>query len=57
MLCHVSVQCYLKDRATDPISVALIDRQVALFSDFNRLFEFLGRGFAPYGRNAFYLVE
>ena len=38
----------IKDRATDPVSVAFID-QVALFSDFNRLFELLGPDFAPYG--------
>ena len=51
MLCHVSVHidCYLAkiDRARDLISVAYFD-QVALFSDFNHLFELLGPGFAPY---------
>ena len=35
-----------EDGATDPISVAFFD-QVFLFSDFNRLFELLGPGFAP----------
>ena len=44
------------DRATDPISVAFID-QVALFSDFNRLFKLLKWGFVPYGSNALYISE
>ena len=50
MLCHVSVHidCYLaKTELRDLISVAYFD-QVALFSDFNHLFELLGPGFAPY---------
>ena len=59
MLCHVSVHgsafC-LRHRARDPISVAYFDR-VALFSDFNHLFELLGPGFAPYSSSAFYLLE
>ena len=37
-------------------SVAYFD-QVALFSNFNRLFELLGSGFAPYSSNAFYILE
>ena len=43
MLCHVSVHSgafCLRHRARDPISVAFFDR-VALFSDFNHLFELL----------------
>ena len=31
--------------------------QVALFSDFNPLFELPGRGFVPYSSNAFYILE
>ena len=47
--CYVMFQYNaIKDRATDPVSVAFID-QVALFSYFNRLFELLGPDFAPYG--------
>ena len=45
MLCHVSVHSgalCLRQRARDPISVAFFDR-VALFSDFNHLFELLDR--------------
>ena len=45
MLCHVSVHSgafCLRHRARDPISVAYFDR-VALFSDFNHLFELLGQ--------------
>ena len=45
MLCHVSV--HRVHRVRDSISVAFFD-QVALFSDFNHLFELLGPGFAPY---------
>ena len=56
MLRHVSTQCYLRLRATDPISVAFID-QVALFSDFNRIFELHGPGFAAYDSIAFYMLE
>ena len=59
MLCHVSVHSSafgLRHRARDPISVAYFDR-VALFSDFNHLFELLGPGFAPYSSSAFYLLE
>ena len=40
----------------DPISVGFFE-QVALFSDFNRLFELPERGFAPYSSNAFYILE
>ena len=39
-----------------PQTVACFD-QVALFSDFNGLFELLGPGFAPYSSNAFYTLE
>ena len=59
MLCHVSVHSgafCLRHRARDPISVAFFDR-VALFSDFNHLFELLGPGFAPYNSNAFYIFK
>ena len=45
MLCHVSVHSgalCLRQRARGPISVAFFDR-VALFSDFNHLFELLDR--------------
>ena len=45
MICHVSVHSgalCLRQRARDPISVAFFDR-VALFSDFNHLFELLDR--------------
>ena len=45
-----------QDRARDPISVAYFN-QVALFSDFNDLFELLGPGFAPYSSSAFYILE
>ena len=45
-----------QDTARDPISEAVFD-QVALFSDFNHLFELLGPGFAPYSSNAFYVLE
>ena len=38
------------------ISVAFF-YEVAVFSDFNRLFELLGPGFAPYSNNAFYILE
>ena len=31
--------------------------QVAIFSDFIRLFELLGLGFTPYGSNAFYILK
>ena len=58
MLGHVSVHRVLSDwdRARDPISVAFLD-QVALFPDFNRLFELLGPSFARYSFNAFYILE
>ena len=52
MLCHVSVHsgafCLssLRHRARDPISVAFLD-QVALFSDFNNLFELLDQVLLP----------
>ena len=36
--------------------VAFFD-QVALFSDFNRWFELLGPGFAPYSSNVFYIFR
>ena len=49
--CHVLVH-----RARDPISVAFFD-QVALFSNFNHLFELLGPGFASYSSIAFYILE
>ena len=49
MLCHVSVHgdafC-LRHRARDPISVPFFDR-VALFSDFNQLFELLDQFLLP----------
>ena len=40
----------------DPISLSFFDH-VALFSDFNRLFELLGPGCAPYSSNTFYILE
>ena len=49
MLCHVSVHSgafCLRHRARDPISVAFFDR-VALFSDFNHLFELLDKVLIP----------
>ena len=49
MLCHVSVHSgafCLRHRARDPISVAFFDR-VALFSDFNQLFELQDQVFLP----------
>ena len=49
MLCHVSVHSgafCLRHRARDPISVAFFDR-VALFSDFNHLFELLDQVLLP----------
>ena len=49
MLCHVSVHSgtfCLRHRARDRISVAFFDR-VALFSDFNHLFELLDQGLLP----------
>ena len=49
MLCHVSVHSgafCLRHRARDPISVAFFDR-VALFSDFNHLFELLDQILHP----------
>ena len=51
MLCHVSVQsgafCLThRARARDPISVAFFDR-VALFSNFNHLFELLDQVLLP----------
>ena len=49
MLCHVSVHSgafCLRHRARDPISVAFFDR-VALFSDFNYLFELLDKVLLP----------
>ena len=56
MLCHHISVLPDEDRATDPISVTFFD-QVALFFDFNRLFELLGPGHAPYSSNAFYIIE
>ena len=52
MLCHVSVQS--GDRAK--ISVAFFD-QIALFSDFNHLFESLEPGFSPYSSSTFYILD
>ena len=49
MLCHVSVHSgafCLRHRARDPISVTFFDR-VALFSDFNHLFELLDQVLLP----------
>ena len=49
MLCHVSVHSgtfCLRQRDRDPISVAFFDR-VALFSDFNYLFELLDQVLLP----------
>ena len=45
-----------KDRAQDPISVASFD-QIALFSDFNHLFELLELGFSPYSSSTFYMLD
>ena len=45
-----------KDRAQDPISVAFFD-QIALFSDFNHLFELLELGFSPYSSSTFYILD
>ena len=45
-----------KDRAKDPISVAFFD-QVALFSDFNDLFELLEPGFSPYSSSTCYILH
>ena len=45
-----------KDRAQDPISVASFD-QIALFSDFNHLFELLELGFSPYSSSTFYILD
>ena len=56
MLCYVSVQCYRRQSYGSDFSIGLID-QVAVFSDFIRLFELLGLGFTPYGSNAFYILE
>ena len=52
MLCHVSV--HSGDRAK--ISVAFFD-QIALFSDFNHLFESLEPGFSPYSSSTFYILD
>ena len=54
MLCQVSVQCYL--RQSNGSDFSSLHWRVALFSDFNRLFELLRPGFAPYGSNAFFFV-
>ena len=59
MLCHVSVHSgafCLRHRARDPISVAFFDR-VALFSDFNHLFELLDQVLLPIAVGAFYILE
>ena len=56
MLCYVSVQCYLRQSYGSDFSMGFID-QVAIFSDFIRLFELLGPGFTPYGSSAFYILE
>ena len=52
----VSVQCYLRQSYGSDFSMGFID-QVAIFSDFIRLFELLGPGLTPYGSNAFYILE
>ena len=49
------VECYLF-LARDPILVAFFNK-VALFSDFNHLFELFGPGFAPCSSNAFNILE
>ena len=46
------VSCFSRD----PISVTFFD-QVALFSDFNHLFEWFGPGFAPYSSSTFYIIS
>ena len=51
MSCFGTIRLLSDYRARDPISVAWFD-QVTLFSDFNRLFTFLGPGFSPYSSNA-----
>ena len=60
MLCHVSVRSgtfYLRQRDRDLISVAFFDR-VALFSDFNHLFELLDQVLLPIAvLGAFYILE
>ena len=59
MLCHVSVHSgafCLRHRARDPISVAFFDR-VALFSDFNHLFELLDQVFSPCSSSAFFILK
>ena len=45
-----------QDTGKGSISEAFFD-QVALFSDFNHLFELLGPGFTPYSCNAFSILE
>ena len=55
-LVSVSTVLSEQDTARDPISEAFFD-QVALFSDFNHLFELLGPGFSPYSCNAFSVLE
>ena len=59
MLCHVSVHSgafCLRHRARDPISVAFFDG-VALFSDFNHLFESLDQVLLPIAVGPFYILE
>ena len=47
------IECYLTETELGiRFPVAFFD-QVALFSDFNRSFELLGPGFAPYSSNVF----
>ena len=56
VLVHRSALC-LRHRARDPISVAYFDR-VALFSDFNHLFESLDQVLLPTAvMHAFYILE
>ena len=52
------IECYLTktEVSRDPISVAFFD-QVALFSDFNHLFDLPRPGLARYSSNAFYILE
>ena len=52
---HSGAFC-LRHRARDPISVAFFDR-VALFSDFNHLFELLDQVLLPIAVGAFYILE
>ena len=56
-VCHVSVHSgafFLRHRSRDPISVAFFDR-VALFSDFNHLFELLDQVLLPIAVGPLYI--